>query len=446
MGQDEDKRKLMDAARTLLARGEDKFSITGLCAEAGVDREAFRDHFTGKAALLAALETQPAAEPQEDSKAVQEPGIPTPDAWLERRLRVLERALSALEAKSEATARDHARAIADLEDKLIKIGLRREEMRARTPLPGEAAAPQAEAAAMEPAPAPEAPAAEILAIAPVPVVTPSREEMADVLRVARGKAHAVPEEPAPKKNWRLRWLAIGCLSLAVLFVCIGLSMGNSAGAVASDLEGGGVSHRHVAGNGMARTIAQADAGDAHAAARLALAYIKGAGVARDAQAALRWSQAGAQAGLPFAQYLLGTLYDGGEGVAADHAQAFKLYAAAADEGNLKAMHNLAIAYAEGLGTAKDEGKAAEWFARAAERGYLDSAFDLAVLYERGAGVPQDLKQALKWYAVAAFAGDVPSQARVAFLRTQMKSGDVSLAMNAAGSFMPLPSRDGANSL
>ena len=138
-----------------------------------------------------------------------------------------------------------------------------------------------------------------------------------------------------------------------------------------------------------------------------------------------------------AQYLLGALSD-------DKARSFRLFSQAAAQGNLKAMHNLAIAYAQGLGTTKDENKAAEWFARAAERGYVDSAFDLAVLYERGEGVQQDLKQALKWYAVAAFTGDSPSQARVDFLRTQLKPDDVKLAMNAAGSFAPLPKVDAAN--
>jgi len=158
MGQDEtdDRQKLQEAARALLARGDAKFSITTLCAEAGVDREVFRTHFAGKAALLASSmePAQPTTqEPLTDSKAAPEPGVSTPDAWLERRLRVFERALTALEARAEATAQDHARAIADMEDKLLKVGLRRDETLSRTEVPE----PMAEAAAMlaetpEPAP------------------------------------------------------------------------------------------------------------------------------------------------------------------------------------------------------------------------------------------------------------------------------------------------------
>jgi len=55
MDDPDDKAKLLTAARALLARGEAKFSIAMLCAEAGVPRAEFRTHFTGKAALLTAL-------------------------------------------------------------------------------------------------------------------------------------------------------------------------------------------------------------------------------------------------------------------------------------------------------------------------------------------------------------------------------------------------------
>lgn len=466
MGQDEqdDRQKLLEAARALLAKGDAKFSITTLCAEAQVARDVFRNHFAGKASLLAALmEPAPASEPLMDPKAAPEPGVPAPDAWLERRLRVFERALTTLEARAETTAQDHARAIADLEEKVQKLGMRREEVRPRTEVPE----PRAEAAALlsEPAPveapaeepvvelvvetleaAPERPMPELLSIAPAPDVVVSKEEMAEVLQIARGKTRAFPVKKAPVKNIRLRLLAIGGLSLVALFLCIGLTLGNTANAVATDLEGSGTTHRTVASGTMARTVALADAGNGAAQAKLALAYLRGEGVKTDPTAAARWSEAGAQAGSPQAQYLLGALYNQGNGVKADPAKAVELFAAAAAKGNLKAMHNLAIAYAEGAGTQKDEAKAAEWFAKAADRGYVDSAFDLAVLYERGQGVAQDLKQAMKWYGIAAFAGDQPAQARIDFLRTQMKAGDVKLAMSAASSFSPLQALEEANSL
>jgi AcrR family transcriptional regulator len=81
MEQDDDKERLLQATRALLAQGDAKFSITALCAEAGLDRAVFRTHFTGKAALLAAAVASPEiktpekeSEPKADTTTF-EPGI-----------------------------------------------------------------------------------------------------------------------------------------------------------------------------------------------------------------------------------------------------------------------------------------------------------------------------------------------------------------------------------
>ena len=410
--QDASRGLLLETARAMVLRGDNKFSIAALCAEAGVERAAFRAHFAGKTALMAALmhdhataasvpvePTTPVADtaaPAPVSKADVTPGVSTPDAWLERRLRVFERALNALEAKAETTAQLQARAIAQLEERLAALGQGAPAPAAislfATIKPVEAAVPQLPvetpaAEAEEAAVAPEVekkPALEPLAVAPLPVLTISKEEMADVLQCARDKARAAasaaePKKPSLDKTVRARWLAIGALSLVVLFLCIGLTLGNTASATQPAWQGSGVAHRHVAGGALARTIALADAGDARAQARLALAYLRGQGVASDPVTALRWSIVAAREGQPVAQYLLGALYQQGEHVPADPQRAFAWFTAAAAKGNLKAMHNLGIAYAQGLGTMKDDAKAVEWFTRAAERGYVDSAFDLAVL-------------------------------------------------------------------
>jgi hypothetical protein len=297
----------------------------------------------------------------------------------------------------------------------------------------------------------EVPLAEEMETAPwvfsaPPAITASKEEMAGVLQNAREKVRIVVEPaPPPPSSARMRWLAIGGLALVVLLLCIGLWLGkNMAGASARQSDG--VTHRQAASGKLAQTIALADAGNTRAQARLALAYLRGQGVAGEANVALLWTRSAARAGNPVAQYLMGVMYQQGDHVMPDPVAAFGWFSRAAEKGNLKAMHNLAIAYAQGLGPAKDEAKAAEWFARAAERGYVDSAFDLAVMYERGAGVTQDLKQALKWYGIAAMAGDAPAKERVDFLRGQMKASDIKLADNAAMAFAPLPALDEANSL
>ena len=432
--QADDRTRLLASARKILARGDSKFSIAMLCAEAGVTRDVFRAHFGGKAALLAALMTPEPAEPV----------VAAPDAWLERRLRVFERALNALEARVDAGARDQSRVIAALEEKLSSLGSR-EANDAGEPAPPAPEPPSESVAAVEPEVARQAmPLLPPLEQPSAPLL--SRSEMADVLQAARGKTRFVPEEAAPRGHARLRWLAIGVLSLAALFLCAGLMLGDSARATAADLVGSGTTPRKLAPAGLARTIALADAGDARAQTALAVAYLRGATIGEDSAAAYRWSVAAARDGHPVAHYVLGTLYGQGIGVEADLVRAFDLFAAAAARGNLKAMHNLAIAYAQGLGTQKDEAKAAEWFARAAARGYVDSAFDMGVLHERGMGVAQDLKQALKWYGIAALAGDAPARARADFLGSQLGPVDVQAATMQAREFTPLPALQSANRL
>ncbi|HYS46962.1 MAG TPA: tetratricopeptide repeat protein [Rhizomicrobium sp.] len=480
--------RLLETAKAMVLRGDNAFSVGSVCTEAGVDRTAFRAHFSGRTALMAALMQAPGmAElamqapeqiPEQVSKAAPESSVSTPDAWLERRLRVFERALNALEAKAESVARDHARAIALLEERLnAASGFNLASSEVLTPVVESepvqqdlAFEPQVDhvvAPAEEPpaeemksdlvfeppadrvvAPAEEPPAEEMKSPPPeIPAaMVANKQEMAGVLQNVREKVRvADPQTPPPPPSARARWLAIGAASLVALLLCIGISLGkNVLGATAR--EDDGITHRQLASGKLAQTIALADAGNTRAQARLALAYLRGQGSAGDANAALLWTRSAAQSGNPVAQYLMGVMYQQGDHVTPDLVVAYGWFSRAAEKGNLKAMHNLAIAYAQGRGTAKDEAKAAEWFTRAAERGYVDSAFDLAVLYERGAGVPQDLRQALKWYGIAAMAGDAPAKERVDFLHGQMNAQDIKLAANAATSFSPLPALDEANTL
>src|SRR3954468_16406341 len=95
-------------------------------------RGEFSSLFTGRTALMATLmQERPAAPapslpetgciPTPKAETTPEPAVSTPDAWLERRLRVFERALNALEAKADATAEQHARAIALLKERLAAV-------------------------------------------------------------------------------------------------------------------------------------------------------------------------------------------------------------------------------------------------------------------------------------------------------------------------------------
>jgi TPR repeat protein len=546
----DERSRLLAAAHAMVLKGERMFSISHLCGQAGLPRASFAECFSSRAELMAALmadspasglgqsveiiaedtdeesgepsgaETaaasiapavqghpaEPAsaaatvgtpvkAHPEADEtlpKAASEPSVSTPDAWLERRLRVFERALSVLEAKSEAKEREQARVIAELEEKLAQF---RAPMGAQ-PAAAKGAVSAQEAAgpagAAEPAPKPTlrkarvAPIEDMIVRAENPVAAPveaapqetgqpepekkneallevtparavslSRQEMAEVVSLARDrvKAAAAAElEAMPPDRTRIRWLVVAGLSLLVLCLFIGLSLDRNSltsganAATADTVQADGVSHRRDAATGLARMTALGDAGDANAQARLGLVYLKGDGIAADPAAALRWTRAAADAGQPVAEDLMGNFYREGKVVAADEEAAFTWFSAAAAKGNLKAMHSLAIAYAQGQGTPADEKQAAEWFRRAAERGYVDSAFDLALLYERGLGVPQDLKQALTWYGIAAQMGDVEAAERVVALQGQISRQAATLAAFAAKNFTPLTPLGGANRL
>jgi localization factor PodJL len=346
---------------------------------------------------------------------------PAVDAWLERRLRVFERALSQLEARQEKAERELGRRIALLEEKLAAY-----ENREPAPMPSVMMAPEiAPAPVQESVSNPDAAPEENL---------PPQKLIGDFLSDARRAANSAPPAmPRPLKakgapRW-MAWTAVGCVAAITVTA---LALGTVAGASET---AGAISHGQSA-QAFGRVIALADSGDPRDQTVVAYAYLRGQHYASDHEAAGRWALAAAERGDPMAQYLVGALYQAGDGVVADPVQAFHWFEASALRGNLKAMHNLAIAYAEGQGTDKNPERAAAWFNRAAGQGYKDSQFDLAVLYERGDGVKQNAGRALTWYLVAARAGDVEAQARAADLEKAVGAADVTKAESQADQFVP----------
>ena len=335
------------------------------------------------------------------------------DEWLERRLRVFERALATMEKRQEKFEQDVAHVLALLEEQMAR-------QRLNAPIQNEAP-----------------PLVDMLG--------PSNSLRDFMTAYAREAANAaVNAEAAPSEVRKTPWLAWGGAAAALVLVAaggFGLVLAGQNESFAAPLPAGSETHRHVAQNGLPKMMALADSGNSAAQAGLAMAYLRGNGVAQDDAAAMRWSQAAAAQGQPVAEYLLGTLYLEGN---RDQAQAVRWFQSAAGQGNVKAMHNLAIAYAQGLGVEKNEAEAATWFVRAASSGYCDSQFDLAVLYERGLGVPQDSAAALKWYLIAANHGDAPSAQRAQFLITQMDVAEIKAATDAAAAFAPEPVEKSAN--
>jgi TPR repeat protein len=372
------------------------------------------------------------AEKTEDVAAGPQPAAPDP--WLERRLRVFERALGSLEEKSAKRDREYRQAIARLEEKLAALGdtrLRLDAAQAaeRALEKAMTAPPETEGAATSVSPGQEPPAEDMAAptaepgpqalMPPQPALVPGRadsEFLEAGRRAARAHARALARRPK-RRPAPTRLLLVSALAMVALLLCAVLTLGHAGYARAAPA-GEGTARRLAVPSPLQKLIARADSGDAAAQRQLALAYLRGQGVPRDRMAAARWARAAAEAGDPQAQYLAGSFYRDGAGVARDPARAVAWFARAAAAGQIKAMHNLAIAYIQGEGVGRDDAAAAAWFARAAARGYVDSAFDLAVLYEKGQGVPQDAHQALRWYRAAAAAGDAQAARRAKLLAEQ----------------------------
>jgi AcrR family transcriptional regulator len=387
IGKNETVDRLIAAGRTLLAQGDTKFTVVRLCAEARVGVEEFRRSFGNKSALFKAMLETPEAESER-------PLIE--DMWVERRLRNFERALKIFEERISEAKDNHARGMMRLEEKLEKIS-RQNLAPMREPV--------REQPALIPAPQPVPEQVEKETAVAVPNL---REPISQTIR------------PAPDAEPQLARL--GPQRLLMLAALLFITLASLAGAALlygahGKMTGRATADQSASVQQMTPLIRRAESGDAKAQSQLAFAYLRGSGVKRDIDAAVRWSREAAAKGEPDAEYLLGSLMQSGTGLSRDPKQAFAWFQRSADAGNVKAMHNLAIAYIQGNGTPKDAITAATWFARAAASGYVDSAFDLAVLYEQGLGVQQNEQQALHWYRVAANAGDRTAATRAHMLET-----------------------------
>jgi localization factor PodJL len=435
---------LIASARAQMSREDlPEIDIDALCAEAGIGQAEFQHFFAGQHDLIAAVLEEDVAQLQviadvaaaerlpramangaPVSASVAAP--PPPDAWLERRLRVFERALSAMEARQEKTEQLLNRSVALIEEKLAHP--------AEPPRPSE---PETSFVAKE-TPRPQIRPTLVKAkplplpdLDPQPGPTPA--EMDELLENARRAAReaATIEEPSVEPSRMPRWMTWAALGAILVMAVTALVLANLLGAQAGDVE-----RRQSAKPALAHVTALADSGDPRSRTKLALAYLHGQNGRADMPAAIRWSLAAAKQGDPMAQYLLATFYAEGNGVAADPRQAFQWFEASALRGNLKAMHDLAIAYDQGQGTARDPVRASAWFNRAANQGYVDSQFDLAVLYERGDGVKQNPILALKWYLIAGRSGDAQARARSDQLEREMPAEVVAQARSLADNFKP----------
>jgi hypothetical protein len=102
-----------------------------------------------------------------------------------------------------------------------------------------------------------------------------------------------------------------------------------------------------------------------------------------------WERA-AEQGQAEAQYDLGVLYLKGLGVAKNAEEAFRWFRLAADQGQVDAQFEVGLMREKGSGVQKDYTQAQLWLGLAAERGDAEAEDALAEVYEEGLGVQKDL--------------------------------------------------------
>lgn len=154
--------------------------------------------------------------------------------------------------------------------------------------------------------------------------------------------------------------------------------------------------------------AAAEAGVAEAQVVYGQMLLDGAGVAKDAQAAVSMFWNAASQGHAMAMNMLGRCYDLGWGVVVDKARAADWYRVAADKGLDWALYNLATLVTLGEGGEQDRPGALALFRRAAEMGGEARAKSLnyiASFHEDGWAVPRDMAEAARLYALSAEGGD-----------------------------------------
>jgi AcrR family transcriptional regulator len=122
MDQESVRKDLLKTARSLLFRDGSNFTLASLCKESGLSRTELRRIFPTKSALIAALDQEIITETlakfseaklhEETLQEVSqnEPAAPQPDnGWVDRRLRVLERAIELLETRIETVSVEQSR-------------------------------------------------------------------------------------------------------------------------------------------------------------------------------------------------------------------------------------------------------------------------------------------------------------------------------------------------
>lgn len=422
--------RFIAAANALASVGHGRFTLKELYAEAGLTKKEFNSVFGTKAALInAAWETNTSAVTAvKPARKVESQNID--NKWIERRFRILERAISSLETQ-----------ILDLRKKPKKDTLPATaptipEPSVTNPIQAQTPVSSYEQRAHTGQREHEPESQDLItgtnySLEPPPYVTECKDvDVTDTNKAMRPPPFISETEDIDvgdiNSYWQIATEQIKVHPHKTLVVLLfAIIVGVLFGIVTSTIHAGAeipkpqinndrTSSKNIGLSSLRVLTDRAVAGDLAAQSELAFKYARGDGVEPDFPNAMRWAEPAASDGNADAQYLLGWVLQ--EGVKPNLARAAHLYAEAANGGNVMAMHNFAIALLTGSGVKKDSVMASHWFERAANLGYRDSEFDLALLYERGEGVAQNPLLALRWYEKAASSGDAEAAQRAKLLR------------------------------
>lgn len=157
----------------------------------------------------------------------------------------------------------------------------------------------------------------------------------------------------------------------------------------------------------------AERGDGEAAFLLGRLYEEGVGVDQDGEEAMRWIEKAAARRYDLAQFRLGTAYYRGEGRPLNPAKGVRWLLQAADAGHAEAQYHLAIAYHLGRGTARNEVEAVRWLEAAAAQNHLKAQYLAGDAHSDGWGARRDHSWAARWYGRAAARGLASAQYKLA---------------------------------
>ena len=147
-------------------------------------------------------------------------------------------------------------------------------------------------------------------------------------------------------------------------------------------------------------LEKAKNGDLAAQKDLAMAYLRGEAIEKDATEAVKWFRAAAEQGDADAQNSLYVRYYDGDGVEKNSEEAFKWLKLSAAQGHGLACYNLGLEYVSGELVEKNEQKAIEFFAKAAKKDIIEAYYQLGLLYTQGETIKPNYELARDYYELA----------------------------------------------